>query len=795
MTVAADLAVNPAPTAHDLRLVPAALTVWLGTLGGLLIGWWVAVAVGTGVAAAAAVAFVVIRRRAVGGERTRALLLALLGFGAVLAVVVTPRLHNAQEDPIRPSADRGVHAVLRVTVTERPRPIRSAGYAGRAGGTSAVVIPADVAEATVEGRMVRSNGRVVLIAALDGWSSLLPGQQVTASGSLDPGRPAELTVAALQVRGSPQATTEAPWWQQAAASMRAGLRKASGVLDEEPAGLLPGLAVGDTAGMSRRVEDEFRDAGLSHLTAVSGTNVTIVCGAVLLLLRLLRLGPVVSATGAGLALAGYMIITGPEPSVLRAGVMGAVGLLALALGRRGTALPALAAAVAGLVLYDPAMAASFGFALSVVATAGLVLLAPRWATALARRGMPSGLAEWLAVPVAAFAVTAPIVAGMAGELSLVAVVANLLAAPVVAPATIFGVLATVLAPVWHGGAEFLVRLAGPEASWLILVAREASAVPGAVLGWPSGWWGGLLAALVAGVLVVAGRFARVRLVIAAGLVVVLLVTVPVRVIAPPWPPPGWAVVACDVGQGDAIVLATAEPGRAVVVDTGPEPGPVDRCLDRLGVDRVPLLVLSHLHADHVGGLESVFENRTVGAVAVGAGRAPRWAWDKVAEVTGTHGVPLVELPLGQRLDWPGLSLDVIGPRYVTTRAAAEKDGTLINNSSLVLRGHTSAGRVLLTGDVELAAQADLLAAKEDLRADILKVPHHGSRYSLPDFLAAVGPRIAVVSVGGGNSYGHPHQSTMDNLSKGGALLTRTDDDGDTAIFPLDDTPAILRRGR
>ncbi|MGA6164328.1 ComEC/Rec2 family competence protein [Amycolatopsis magusensis] len=318
MTVAADLAVNPAPTAHDLRLVPAALTVWLGTLGGLLIGWWVTVAVGTGVAAAAAVAFAVIRRRAVNSARIRALLLALLGFGAVLAVVVTPRLHNAQEDPIRPSADRGVHAVLRVTVTERPRPIRSAGYAGRAGGTSAVVIPADVAEAKVEGRMVRSNGRVVLIAALDGWSSLLPGQQVTASGSLDPGRPAELTVAALQVRGSPQATTEAPWWQHAAASMRAGLRKASGVLDEEPAGLLPGLAVGDTTGMSRRVEDEFRDAGLSHLTAVSGTNVTIVCGAVLLLLRLLRLGPVVSATGAGLALAGYLIITGPEPSVLRA---------------------------------------------------------------------------------------------------------------------------------------------------------------------------------------------------------------------------------------------------------------------------------------------------------------------------------------------------------------------------------------------------------------------------------------------------------------------------------------------
>ncbi|QFU92855.1 ComEC/Rec2 family competence protein [Amycolatopsis sp. YIM 10] len=795
MTQAADSAVTPETAGHDVRLVPAALTVWLGTLGGLLLGWWVAIVVGAGVAAVAAGGLLLARRRDAGDERFRALLLALLGFGALLAVVITPRLQAAQQDPIRPAADRGGPAVLRVTVTERPRPIRSAGYAGRAGGASAVVIPAEVIEAEVDRRAVLSDGRVVLLAELAGWSDLLPGQQVTASGSLAPGRPAELTVAALQVRGPPQAVTEAPWWQLAAASMRAGLRKASGVLDEEPAGLVPGLAVGDTIGMSRRVEDEFRDAGLSHLTAVSGTNVTIVCGAVLLLFRLLRLGPVVSAAGAGMALAGYLIITGPEPSVLRAGVMGAVGLLALALGRRGTALPALAAAVAGLVLYDPAMAASFGFALSVVATAGLVLLAPRWAAALSRRGVPSGPAEWLAVPLAAFVVTVPIVAGMAGELSLVAVAANLLAAPVVAPATILGVLATVLGTVWQTGAEFLVRLAGPEASWLILVAREASAVPGAVLDWPPGWWGGLLAALVVGAVVVACRFGRVRLGIAVLLVLVLLVTVPVRVIAPPWPPPGWAVVACDVGQGDALVLATAEPGRAVVVDTGPEPGPVDRCLDRLGVDRVPLLVLSHLHADHVGGLESVFEGRAVGAVAVGAGRAPRWAWDKVTEVAGANGVPVVEMPVGQRLDWPGLGLDVLGPRYVTTRATAEKDGRLINNSSLVLRGHTSVGRILLTGDVELAAQSDLLATKEDLHAEILKVPHHGSRYSLPAFLAAVGPRIAMISVGAGNSYGHPHPSTMDMLAAGGALLTRTDTDGDTAILTRDDTLAILRRGR
>jgi competence protein ComEC len=232
----------------------------------------------------------------------------------------------------------------------------------------------------------------------------------------------------------------------------------------------------------------------------------------------------------------------------------------------------------------------------------------------------------------------------------------------------------------------------------------------------------------------------------------------------------------------------------VVVDTGPEPGPVDECLRRLGVDRVPLVVLSHLHADHTGGLASVFEGRSVGAIAVGPGRAPGWAWQQVSREAGRRGVPLLELSQGQRLSWPGLTIEVLGPRYVTARSPAQQDGTMINNSSVVLRAETSAGRVLLPGDVELAAQADLLGDGADLRADILKVPHHGSRFSLPGFLSAAAPRAALVSVGAGNSYGHPSQSTMDVLKSLGALVTRTDVDGDTAVLPGEGGPAIARRG-
>lgn len=782
---------EPVAAQHDLRLVPAAIAIWLGTITGAMFGWWTALVCG----ALATVAALVVTTRFRGRDPTFfAMGAALLVCGLVVAGPLAIRLLRAEEDAVRPHAARGDTAVLTAMVTDRPRPVRGAGFAGMQAGTRSVLLTAEFERVEVAGRPVATTGRVLLIAPVAGWLELLPGQRVSTTGALSPAtQDTALTVAVVSVRGPPTEVSGAPWWQRVAEVMRAGLRKACEGPSEEAAGLLPGLAVGDTSALPSRVDREFLAAGMSHLTAVSGSNVAIVCGAVLLLLRAFRLGPGVSAVAAGVALAGFVVLAGADPSVLRAGVMGGLGLLALALGRSGSALSALSVAVCGLVIYDPAMAVNFGFALSVLATAGLVLLAPRWSEALTRRGVPAGVAAGLVVPLAAFVVTAPVLAGMAGRVSLVSVVANVVAAPVVAPATVLTVFATVVAVFWPGAAQVLVLLAEPEAKWLITVARQASQVPGAVVGWPGGWAGGALAAVV---LVAAGlalRRRKSRIALAVLLVVALLIFVPARLAAPTWPPDKWAMVTCDVGQGDAVVLATAEPGRAVVIDTGPEPGPVDECLQRLGVERIPLVIISHLHADHIGGLESVFEGRSVGAVAVGPGRAPGWAWRQVAETARRHRVPLVELGMGQKLDWPGLAIDVLGPHYVTRRDADQQDGTAINNASVVLRAQTPVGKVLLTGDVELAAQADLLDDGDALRADVLKVPHHGSRYSLPQFLAAVSPRVAMVSVGAGNRYGHPAKSTLDTLAAVGALVTRTDTDGDVAVLADLGGPAVLRR--
>lgn len=773
---------------HDFRLVPAAVVVWLAGLLGLLVVWWLAVVCGV---LAVLAALVLARRREAGAALSD--VVALVAVGVLLIAPFALRLHDAAHDPLRAAADRGAAVLARLTLTDRARPVRSTGYAAVPGGGRTVMLKADVDEVWVDGATVGSSGRIVVFAQASGWSQLVPGQSLVAEGSLAPALSNELVVAVLRVRGPPEGVTPPPWWQRAAGVIRADLREAARVLDPEEAGLLPGLVVGDTSRMPPRVEAEFLDAGMSHLVAVSGSNVLIVCGAVLLLARAARAGPRTSAAIAGAALVGFVILVGYEPSVVRAGVMGAVGLLALFLGRKGSALPALAFAVILLVLLDPALAVSIGFALSVVATGALVLVAPRWAEAMRRRGVPAGFAEGFAVPLAAFAATAPIIAGFAGEVSLVTVAANVLAAPVVAPATVFGVLAACTAPFAPGLGELFVRAAGPEAGWLVLIAREAAEVPGAVIGWPGGWLGGLLAVLAVGGLVIAFRYRRFRVALAVVLVGVLLLCVPARVIVPSWPPANWSMVACDVGQGDGLVLATGDPGRAVVVDAGTELGAIDRCLDRLGVDRVPLIALSHLHADHIGGLDSVLEGRAVGGVAVGPGRRPEWAWRQVLRVTARHRVPLLELSIGDHQRWRKLDLRVIGPRYVPSAGAGADEGTDVNNSSLVIMAGTPLGRVLFTGDVELAAQSDLLAAGVDLRADVLKVPHHGSRYVLPRFFEEVRPRIAVISVGAGNSYGHPNQGVVDGLSRAGATVVRTDSDGDTALVADDEGTMLVRR--
>ncbi len=626
----------------DLRLAPAALAAWGVVLLGVTLGPPAAIAALIAAVLLAVAAAVRVRRRQRQGHRRvrgAATVLAAAGCAAAAGLVVTSHALLVAQHPLREPAERGAAATVRVVVRDDPRPVRAAAYGSQPGTPQQFLVPVVLERAEVDDGVWAAGGRMLLIAPAEGWSGLLPGQAVSADGLLAPAARRDLTAAVLRVRGPPRDVAAPPWWQHAAGELRGGLREAADVLPPAAAGLLPGLVVGDTSRLTAEVEADFRAAGLTHLLAVSGANLAIVGGAVLALLRLVRADPRLAAVLSAAAVAGFVVLARPSPSVVRAAAMAAVVMLALALGRGRSAVPALAAAVLVLLLADPALAVDPGFALSVFATGALVLLAPGWAAALRRRRVPGWAAEALAVPAAAFLATAPLVAGLNGEVNPIAVLANLLAVPAVAPATVLGVLAAVLSPLGLPLAQACAWLAGPAVGWLVLVADRSAAVPGAVLPWPDGLLGALLLAGLAVVLLVLSRSPRWRAVLVALVLGLALVLVPTRVVRPGWPPPGWAVVACDVGQGDALVLATGRPGWAVLVDAGPEDGLVDACLDRLGVQALAMVVLTHLHADHVGGLAGALRDRPVAGVAVGPLREPRWALAGVAAAAASAGAP------------------------------------------------------------------------------------------------------------------------------------------------------------
>lgn len=386
------------------------------------------------------------------------------------------------------------------------------------------------------------------------------------------------------------------------------------------------------------------------------------------------------------------------------------------------------------------------------------------------------LADAVAVSAAAGLATAPLVAGLSGTVSLVSLPANLLAAPAVAPATVFGLAATVVAPVAPFVGDALVWCAGWPTRWLVLVAERSAAVPDAATGWPAGVWGAVLLAVVllsgAGAL---WRFGRLRPLALAALIGLVVVGWPVRQAVRGWPPADGLVVACDVGQGDAFVVPTG-PGAGVLVDAGPDVGAVDRCLDRLGIDALPLVLMSHLDADHVAGLAGALAGRDVGVVATGT-LAPTdervGAFERLVRRSG--GLRAVLVP-GDRRTVGTATIEVLAP--VPERATA---AAAANDLSLVVRITQRGVRILFTGDLSAAAEARILASGVDLTADVLKVPHHGSGDADPAFLAASGARVALISVGADNAHGHPARRLLTWLERAGMRVHRTDRDGDLAV--------------
>ena len=778
---------EPAPPL-DLRLVPMALAVWGGALLGLAAGRWTVLAGGTALALGSAGCVLIsqVTWRWVWCA-------AAAGFACVLAITVL-RWQAALQSPLTAAATQGSWATMELTVTSAPNQLPSPfPVAANASGTSTpdegtqwlVAGQADLV--VIADRGFAPGGPVTVTATGTGWGELVPGERIRLGGLLTPDEYSVLPGATVKARTGPVELTAAPWWQRAAAAVRNHLLDSASGLPADPRGLLPGLVVGDTDEIPPALQADAKVTGLTHLLAVSGSHFALLCGLAVLVLR--RAGPRVAAAGGGTVLLALVVLVGPQASVLRAAVMGSIALLALSSGRARTALPALAAAVTGLLLYDPTLARSFGFTLSVLATAALILLAPAWSKALQRRGVPRGWSDLTAVPVAAFVATAPVITALSGTISLASVPANLLAAPAVGPALVIGMAGALLGPWWTAGGRALARVDQPLLSWIAEVAHRLARWQSASLPWPASLPGVLALAglVVAGLLVL--RHRRVRALVLAVLLGAAVIMVPAQVISVGWPPPGWILLACEVGQGDGMVLSTGEPGTGIVVDAGPDPALMDACLTRLHIATVPLVVLTHLHADHVDGLSGVLHGRSVGAVGVGVDRDAPAAWRTVNRLAAARGVPVVSLPKGTQWGSGRLRFTVLGPDGAFRGTDSDE-----NNDSVVLLAQIDGIRILMTGDIQNEAQQQLLNDRVGLRADVLEQPHHGSAKVLPAFVSEVRPAVSVIGVGRDNDYGQPSPKALAQLTTGGTTVLRTDLDGDSAVCLVNGRLSTVFRG-
>ncbi|HZG95056.1 MAG TPA: ComEC/Rec2 family competence protein [Mycobacteriales bacterium] len=776
----------------DLRLVVPALAAWVGAACGALVPASVAVAAAVPLLLMAAVGTTTPRRaRRRRGSRTATGRRRVLAVGAVCLagglLAAGARSHARQRGPLGELAEDRTRVTAELVLTGDPAPL-----IGRVVGPRRVdgtmLVRARVERLRSGSRAWRLRHPVVVFASGGDWSARLPGDRVRVRGTLSPPQSSRDAAAVLSVRAPPKLIRRTGWAGRLAGRLRAGLHESAEGLPDKTAGLLPGLVDGDTSRLDPALRSDFKRTGMTHLVAVSGSNVAVVLAAALLLARRLGLGPRAGAVAAGLLLVGFVVLARPSPSVLRAAGMGAIALVATVTGRERRAIPALAGTVLVLVLVDPGLARSLGFALSTCATAGLLLLAPGWRAALARR-LPGWLADAVAVPLAAQAACTPLIAAIAGEISLVAVPANVLAMPAVGLATIGGVIAAVTAPVAPPVARLAARLAGVPTGWLARVAERGADVPMATLPWPDGAAGLLAAAFALAGLAAGLRRLVPRRLIGAALATALVVAAAVAVVSPGWPPRGWSLVACDVGQGDALVVRD---GRAVVVvDTGPDPEAVDDCLRSLGVRRVAAVVLTHLHADHVEGLPGVLRGRRVGVAQLGPLDEPADEAARVAGWLAAARVPVEPALLGERRTVGGISYTVLGPERAFRGTESDP-----NNSSVVLLVQLPGLSVLLTGDVEQPAQQALLARRPDLRVDVLKVPHHGSARQVAALSAATGASVAITSVGKDNPYGHPAAVTLQQVAADGMRSYRTDDDGDIAVRRAGgDVEVVARRGR
>lgn len=540
----------------DLRLVPVALGCWLMAAAIILTRSVWPLVVG-GLITLASVAWWWHSRRSYRAPWRRLFARSVATVGAVASAVGLGawwRIVLIDAQPLLQDLSTTAGSVQqRVTVAGLPKQV--------AEGT--VLVPVDVDGLGEVPLFLRPD----LAGAEGDFTGLQPGMSFDIAATMRPARGAEMVPVTLSATRAPENITDPEGIWGVTAWLRRGFHALCADLPWEAGKILPGMVMGDVSMQDSTLRNQFTVTGLSHLSAVSGSNVAVVTGAALVLATACRAGRLTRLLVAAGALVAFVLLVGPEPSVLRAAIMGSVGLVAVASARWTDIIASLSAAIIALMVLSPGMAISYAFVLSAAATAGIVVVLPWWSKAVLARiplipwlpvherptQLQAMVVRMVLVAIAADLVTIPIIVHMTGKVSLVAVVCNLAVTVVVPVITVLGLMAALLAaiypPVTMLLAKIIIAPAVPCAAWVLQVARMGSGAP--MLATPGGWaWAGIASALLA-VLLLSVRYARYW-----------------RTLR--W---GWATLMCGVlmigvwGRGGVIKLE--KPDAPATIQTGP----------------------------------------------------------------------------------------------------------------------------------------------------------------------------------------------------------------------------------
>ncbi|MBV9213130.1 MAG: ComEC/Rec2 family competence protein [Actinobacteria bacterium] len=559
-----------------------------------------------------------------------------------------------------------------------------------------------------------------------------------------------------------------------------------------------GMVLGEDEQIDPLVRDDFRRSGLAHVLAVSGQNVMLLCALATPLLAGLGVSPRTRVLALTALIALYVPLAGAGPSLQRAGVMGVAGLVALGAGRVSSRWYALLLAAVVTLLVNPRVAEDPGWQLSFAAVAGILVLGPGLRRTLGF--LPRPLADGAAITIAATIATAPLLAHHFGAVSLVGIVANLIAIPLVAPImwagmtqAALGISAAALpalAPPFGPVVAAIGRVNGVLVGWLTGLARYFGELPGSHVALPlrnSLAVAGAYAAMC--VLGLAIRLAHARSdtrrseaaaawrrsprrtrFVAIGVAIAACASLWHALTGPPRPPDSLTVSFLDVGQGDATLIQDG-PRAAVLFDGGPPEARVARLLRDAGVRRLALVVATHQSRDHQGGLPEVLTRFHVDALLDGGDGTRDRAFADLLALARRRGVRRLEPRPGQVLRAGALTIRILGPPPRARDLPPPDDPNLRAITAVVSEGWFD---LFLSADAESTA----ILGYPLPPVEAMKVPHHGSSDpGLPAVLARLHPAVAAIEVGAHNSYGHPAPSTLAALRRAVPHVYRTDRDG------------------